>query len=146
MENPELYYLCDGVYEFIMPENDVVLTVSFVPAGGEAHRINTECKNGVVLVDSDTDGDGRIAKAGEYIQFFVCPEEGYIVDAGGFVARTDGKFWTKCWFLGRMDLEYLGTFFVYEMQMPDGDVDVTVRCTKSAAAGAAAVRIPVAVR
>lgn len=130
-----------------MPDCDVVLTVRFVPAQGKSYRINTSCTGGKVVVNSATDGNGNIAKAGEFVRFAVLPEGGYSVGERGFIAMSNGKA-CYCWYVGSYSMEALGmgTVHLYEMVMPAGDVDVIIRCTKSAAATDAGVRIPMTIR
>ena len=149
LENPELYYLGAGSYAFVMPDCDVIMTVKFVPAAGNCYRVNTTCKNGTAVADCEIDADlCDIAYPGEYICFVIMPDEGYAFADGGFTARVNGRIWKQCWFVGEFDMDELGlgTVFVYEMVMPEGDVDVTINCAKSAYAGTAAVCIPVTVR
>ena len=152
LEAPELYYLGAGNYEFVMPACDVQMTVKFVPAAGPAYSITTTCTNGMAIANCDFDEDfNDFAKAGEFVQFVILPDEGYTFADGGFTAKVNGKVWEQCWYLGEivMDDPELGTIdgiHVYEMLMPAGDVSVTINCTKAASANAGEVRIPVTVR
>ena len=152
LENPELYYLGAGVYEFVMPACDVVMTAKFVPAQGKSYQINTTCTNGFAIADCDVDADlNDIAKPGEFVQFLILPDEGFCFDEGGFTAKVNGKVWDKCWYLGEIVLDdpELGTIdgiFIYEMVMPEGNVDVTITCSADASPAAAQVRVPVTVR
>ena len=148
MNDLELNYLGAGTYELIMPECDLALTANFVPAAGKSYKINTTCTNGFAMPDCEIDDNlNDIAKAGEYITFVILPDEGYSFADGGFSAKVGGKVWDYCWFLGEFPIEDLGTVYAYEMVMPEGNVDVTISCTKAAAPAAAAeIRIPVTVR
>ena len=147
----ELYYLGAFTYELIMPDHDVVLTANFVPAPGEHHFINTTCENGEFYAVCDFDEDLRdIAKAGEFVQFYVMPDEGCTLEPQNITLTVNGEAWDSWWYLGELVEEYedmvIDGIFVFETVMPDADLDVSITCTPGTAPAAADIRVPVTVR
>ena len=143
----ELYYLGGNYYEFIMPDQDVVMTAHFVPAPGDAHHINMEYANCFALADCLTDADDRdIAKAGEFVQILIFPDEGFTFSEECITVIANGQPMEDWWYLGGLedDPEY-GTVYIVELLMPDTDVDISITCTPGTSPAAAEVRIPVSV-
>ena len=146
----ELYYLGACTYELVMPAHDVVLTANFVPAPGEAHFINTTCENGEFFALCDFDEDLRdFAKAGEFVQFYVMPDEGCTLTPENIALTVGGEPWENWWFLGELVEEIEGTvidgIFLFEAVMPEGDLEVSITCTPGTEAASAQVRVPVSV-
>ena len=146
----ELYYLGACTYELVMPAHDVVLTANFVPAPGEAHFINTTCENGEFFALCDFDEDLRdFAKAGEFVQFYVMPDEGFTLNPENITMTVGGEPWENWWFLGELVEEIEGTvidgIFLFEAVMPEGDLEVSITCTPGTEAASAQVRVPVSV-
>ena len=151
-EELELYYLGAGTYELIMPDHDVVLTVNFVPAPGEPHFITTSCENGYALAFCDTDEDlNGFAKPGEFVQFYIIPDESFTFSPEGFTATAGGQVLEDWWYLGKLaeadpELGIPDGVYLVEMVMPEADVTVSVTCAPGAETAAAEVRVPVSVR
>ena len=146
----ELYYLGACTYELVMPAHDVVLTANFVPAPGEPHFINTTCENGEFFALCDFDEDLRdFAKAGEFVQFYVMPDEGCTLTPENIALTVGGEPWENWWFLGELVEEIEGTvidgIFLFEAVMPEGDLEVSITCTPGTEAASAQVRVPVSV-
>ncbi len=145
----ELYYLGACTYELVMPAHDVVLTANFVPAPGEAHSITTTCANGFAFANCDYDDDlNDIAKAGEFVQFYIIPDEGFTFSPEDFSVTADGQSLEDWWYLGEIVEEdpELGTIdgiFVVELRMPDADISVSITCTPGTETESAQVRVPV---
>ena len=135
-----------------MPDHDVVLTVNFVPAPGEPHFISTSCENGYALAFCDTDEDlNGFAKPGEFVQFYIIPDEGFTFSPEGFTATAGGQVLEDWWYLGKLaeadpELGIPDGVYLVEMVMPDADVTVSVTCAPGAETAAAEVRVPVSVR
>ena len=148
----ELYYLGACTYELVMPAHDVVLTANFVPAPGEAHFINTTCENGEFFALCDFDEDLRdFAKAGEFVQFYVIPDEGFTLTPENITLTVGGESWEDWWFLGELVEEIpeedlvIDGIFLFEAVMPEGDLEVSITCTPGTEATSAQVRVPVSV-
>ena len=146
----ELYYLGACTYELVMPAHDVVLTANFVPAPGEAHFINTTCANGEFFALCDFDEDLRdFAKAGEFVQFYVMPDEGFTLTPENITLTVGGESWEDWWFLGELVEEIpeedlvIDGIFLFEAVMPEGDLEVSITCTPGTEAASAQVRVPV---
>ena len=148
----ELYYLGACTYELIMPDHDVVLTANFVPAPGEPHYITTTCANGFAMAVCDVDGElNDIAKAGEFVQFYIVPDEGFTFSPGNFSVTAGGQPLEDWWYLGKLseadpELGISDGIYLVELRMPDADVTVSITCTPGTETAAAAVRVPVTVR
>jgi len=148
----ELYYLGAYTYELVMPAHDLVLTANFVPAPGEAHNLSIDCENGMAFAVCDADEEGNsIAKAGEFLQIFIIPEEGFTFSPESFTATAGGQTVEDWWYLGEIveedpDLGVIDGIFVVELVMPDADLTVSVTCTPGADTAAAELRLPVTVR
>ena len=149
----ELYYLGMFTYELVMPDHDLVLTANFVSAPGETHFITGTCENGFLFANTDYDEEGSdFAKAGEIVQLFIVPDEGFTFDPANISVTVGGEPWTEGWYLGEIveedpDFGTIDGIFVYEFLMPDADVSISVTCTpKTNTSAAAQVRIPVTVR
>ncbi len=148
----ELYYLGAYTYELVMPAHDLVLTANFVPAPGESHGITLDCENGFAFAVCDADENGSsFAKAGEFIQIFIIPEEGFTFSPESFTATANGQPVENWWYLGEIveedpELGVIDGIFAIELIMPDADLTVSVTCTPGADTAAAEVRLPVTVR
>ena len=148
----ELYYLGACTYELIMPDHDVVLTANFVPAPGDPHFITTSCENGFALAFCDSDEDlNDFAKPGEFVQFYIIPDEGFTFSPEGFTATAGGQALEDWWYLGKLaeadpELGIPDGIYLVEMVMPDADVTVSITCTPGTETAAAEVRVPVSVR
>jgi len=147
VDSLDLYYLGGNYYEFIMPDQDVVMTAHFVPATGDYHHINMDFTNCIAVANCLTDEDGRdIAKAQEFVQLYIVPSEGFTFSEDCITITSNGQpldFW---WYLGSTEDPDIGTVCIVELLMPDGDVDISITCTPGTSpAAAGSTRIPVSV-
>ena len=142
-----MYYLGGNYYNFTMPEHDVTLTAHFVPASGENHYITVETSNGFSIVDSLYDDDYRdFAKANEYVQLLIIPNEGFTFSEQNITVTANGRPMDDWWYLGYTeDDPDFGYIALVEFLMPDSDVEISITCTPGTATAAAEVRIPVSV-
>ena len=108
-----LLYIGANIYEIIMPDGDVVLDLEFVPITSASHNVKlTVAQGGMATVDQKT------AKAGESLFVEVITAPGY--SQPQVRART-GDTWLEGYSLGKVDGAVL-----YEVFMPDGDVEILV--------------------
>ena len=148
----ELYYLGANCYELVMPAHDVTLTAYFVPAEGSNRYITINCENGFAFANCDMDdGLNDFAKPGEFVQFYVMPDEGYTFSPENFTVTAGGEVVEDCWYLGELveEDDFIEGIFLFELVMPDADVTVSITCTPDTgtnAAAADAMRISVSVR
>ena len=148
-EELDLFYVGMGRFVLIMPEHDVNMTVTFVPAQGDYHFINTTCENGLAFALCAMDEDYRDhAKPGEFVVFTVKADDGFTLTPENISLTVGGEVYKDWWFLGELDEEELPVenVYLFEMIMPDADVDVSILCTPGTASPAQSVRIPVTVK
>ena len=147
LEGLELRYLGAYVYELTMPDHDLTIHASFVPAQGSTHRISTACTGGEFITNTDYDDElYDIAKPGEHVLFFVYPDEGFILTEDSISATAGGAAVEDFWFLGEFVDEYPEDnlsirYYLCELVMPDADVSVTIRCTPGTSTSAAQSRM-----
>ena len=108
-----LLYIGANIYEIIMPDGDVVLDLEFVPITSASHNVKlTVAQGGMATVDQKT------AKAGESLFVEVITAPGYSQPQ---VRAKTGDTWLEGYSLGKVDGAEL-----YEVFMPDGDVEILV--------------------
>ena len=148
----EIWYLGGFRYELTMPDRDTDLTVRFEAVPGEPHFIRSACEKGFLIAGCDADEEmNDFARPGERVQFYVMPDEGCVLTRENICVTAGGESWEDWWFLGapvEVDPEDgvpLESIYVFEVVMPDCDLEVSVACTAEADGPADAVRIPVTV-
>ena len=113
-----LLYIGANVYEIIMPDGDVKLDLQFVKLDTESHDVTvTVSEGGMASVDQTS------AKKGESLFVEVIPTPGYTLTS--VKARSGGK-WLEGYYLGKVEGAEL-----YEVFMPDADVEILVDFTRN---------------
>ena len=113
-----LLYIGANVYEIIMPDGDVKLDLQFVKLETEGHDVTvTVSEGGMASVDQQS------AKKGESLFVEVIPTPGYTLTS--VKARSGGK-WLEGYYLGKVEGAEL-----YEVFMPDADVEILVDFTRN---------------
>ena len=114
----ELYYIGANVYEIVMPDGDVKLDLEFVKIETKSHDVTlTVSTGGMASVDQKT------AKKGESLFVEVIPTPGYTLTS---VRAKSGGSWLEGYYLGKE-----GGAALYEIFMPDGDVEILVDFTRN---------------
>ena len=114
----KLYYIGSNVYEIVMPDGDVKLDLEFVPIESKSHDVKlTVSDGGMASVDQKT------AKKGESLFVEVVTTPGYTLSS---VRARSGGEWLEGYYLGKVDGAEL-----YEIFMPDADVEILVDFTRN---------------
>ena len=114
----EFYYIGGNVYEIVMPDGDVLLDLEFVKITSSSHDVQlTVGQGGMASVDQKT------AKKGESLFVEVITSPGYSQPT--VRARSGGK-WLEGYYLGTVEGARL-----YEVFMPDADVEILVDFTRN---------------
>ena len=114
----ELYYIGANVYEIVMPDGDVKLDLEFVKIETKSHDVKlTVSTGGMATVDQKT------AKKGESLFVEVIPTPGYTLTS---VRAKSGGSWLEGYYLGKE-----GGAALYEIFMPDSDVEILVDFTRN---------------
>ena len=113
-----LLYIGSNLYEIVMPDGDVQLDLKFVEIPSNRHDVTlTVGTGGMASVDQTA------AKKGESLFVEVITTPGYTLSS--VRARSDGS-WLEGYYLGRVDGADL-----YEVFMPDADVEILVDFTRN---------------
>ena len=113
-----LYYIGSNVYEIVMPDGDVKLDLEFVKIDTKSHDVKlTVSEGGMASVDQKT------AKKGESLFVEVITTPGYTLSS---VRAKSGGSWLEGYYLGKVDGAAL-----YEVFMPDADVEILVDFTRN---------------
>ena len=113
-----LYYIGSNVYEIVMPDGDVKLDLEFVKLDTKSHNVKlTVSEGGMASVDQKT------AKKGESLFVEVITTPGYTLSS---VRAKSGGSWLEGYYLGKV-----GGAALYEIFMPDADVDILVDFTRN---------------
>ena len=113
-----LLYIGSNVYEIVMPDGDVKLDLEFVKIESKSHDVTvTVTGSGMASVDQTS------AKKGESLFVEAIPTPGYSLV--GVRARSGGA-WLEGYYLGKVDGASL-----YEIFMPDADVEILVDFTRN---------------
>ena len=114
----ELYYIGSNVYEIVMPDGDVKLDLEFVKIDTKSHNVKlTVSEGGMASVDQKT------AKKGESLFVEVITTPGYTLSS---VRAKSGGSWLEGYYLGKV-----GGAALYEIFMPDADVEILVDFTRN---------------
>ncbi|MBQ8354828.1 MAG: S-layer homology domain-containing protein [Oscillospiraceae bacterium] len=114
----ELYYIGSNVYEIVMPDGDVKLDLEFVKLDTKSHDVKlTVSEGGMASVDQKT------AKKGESLFVEVITTPGYTLSS---VRAKSGGSWLEGYYLGKV-----GGAALYEIFMPDADVEILVDFTRN---------------
>ena len=114
----EFFYIGGNVYEIVMPDGDVLLDLEFVKITSSSHDVQlTVGQGGMASVDQKT------AKKGESLFVEVITSPGYSQPT--VRARSGGK-WLEGYYLGTVEGARL-----YEVFMPDADVEILVDFTRN---------------
>ena len=113
-----LYYIGSNVYEIVMPDGDVKLDLEFVKLDTKSHNVKlTVSEGGMASVDQKT------AKKGESLFVEVITTPGYTLSS---VRAKSGGSWLEGYYLGKV-----GGAALYEIFMPDADVEILVDFTRN---------------
>ena len=113
-----LIYIGSNVYEIVMPDGDVMLDLEFVKITSSSHDVKlTVGQGGMASVDQKT------AKKGESVFIEVITSPGY--SQPEVRASYDGG-WLEGYYLGSVEGARL-----YEILMPDDDVEIRVDFTRN---------------
>jgi hypothetical protein len=113
-----LYYIGSNVYEIVMPDGDVKLDLEFVKIDSKSHDVTlTVSEGGMASVDQKT------AKKGESLFVEVITTPGYTLSS---VRAKSGGSWLEGYYLGKV-----GGAALYEIFMPDADVEILVDFTRN---------------
>ena len=113
-----LYYIGSNVYEIVMPDGDVKLDLEFVKLDTKSHDVKlTVSEGGMASVDQKT------AKKGESLFVEVITTPGYTLSS---VRAKSGGSWLEGYYLGKV-----GGAALYEIFMPDADVEILVDFTRN---------------
>ena len=113
-----LYYIGSNVYEIVMPDGDVKLDLEFVKIDTKSHNVKlTVSEGGMASVDQKT------AKKGESLFVEVITTPGYTLSS---VRAKSGGSWLEGYYLGKV-----GGAALYEIFMPDADVEILVDFTRN---------------
>ena len=114
----KLYYIGSNVYEIVMPDGNVELDLEFVKIETASHNVKlTVGEGGMASVDQKT------AKKGESLFVEVITTPGYTLSS---VRARSGGEWLEGYYLGKVDGAEL-----YEIFMPDADVEILVDFTRN---------------
>ena len=113
-----LLYIGSNVYEIVMPDGDVKLDLEFVKIETKSHDVKlTVSEGGMASVDQKT------AKKGESLFVEVITTPGYTLSS---VRAKSGGSWLEGYYLGKV-----GGAALYEIFMPDADVEILVDFTRN---------------
>ena len=113
-----LIYIGSNIYEIIMPDGDVRLDLQFVEIPSDSHDVTlTVSAGGMASVDQTA------AKKGESLFVEVITTPGYTLSS---VRARSGDSWLEGYYLGKVDGAEL-----YEVFMPDADVEILVDFTRN---------------
>ena len=113
-----LYYIGSNVYEIVMPDGDVKLDLEFVKIDTKSHNVKLAVnEGGMASVDQKT------AKKGESLFVEVITTPGYTLSS---VRAKSGGSWLEGYYLGKV-----GGAALYEIFMPDADVEILVDFTRN---------------
>ena len=114
----KLYYIGSNVYEIVMPDGNVKLDLEFVKIETASHDVKlTVSEGGMATVDQKT------AKKGESLFVEVITTPGYTLSS---VRARSGGSWLEGYYLGKV-----GGAALYEIFMPDADVEILVDFTRN---------------